>query len=297
MVKRRILAIALGFAPSLLCVAGTAAADLELARSSYIAILPYDWSGFYLGGTLGATWARTQFNTEAVANAAYADARTIGVIDELGTGMPLGNHIVGSFQLGWNWQFAPRWLVGAEFDINSVAEKLSQEGSARAPATRVPPPALGATPIIGLTNNLNARWLATTRARLGATFNNQNSVLLYVTGGAAFTAMSYSQTFSISSTNVADYSVSQSQGTSSARYTKIGWTAGAGTEWILSSAWTARVEYLYVQFRGQNMTTEVCSAGLGCAQTLFGSTDPLRVQIARFGANYRFGGSGGVVEN
>lgn len=264
------------------------AADLEVIRggTSYIAIIPYNWTGFYVGGNLGAEWSRTQFTTAAVPSAAIP-ASAIARIDELGTGMPLGNKLTGGLQVGFNWQVTPRGLIGIEADVNSLVQDLNHNQSDRVPA--IFPLPIQPTPFIGIANSVRTRWLATVRGRLGATFNN--NVLLYLTAGAAFTTVDYTQTFNISATNVAIYGVTQSDGASSVKSTKVGWTAGAGTEWALSRTWTAKVEYLYAQFGGSDTATTVCSPGLGCVQNLFGSSDPLRVQIARLGVNYRFWGA------
>ena len=63
--------------------------------------------------------------------------------------------------------------------------------------------------------------------------------------------------------------------------TRTGWTVGAGIEWGISPNWTARVEYLYLDF---GTTTSVFP--LSNRQ----QTTSASMNIARFGVNYKFGG-------
>lgn len=63
--------------------------------------------------------------------------------------------------------------------------------------------------------------------------------------------------------------------------TRTGWAAGAGIEWGITQNWTARVEYLYLDF--------------GTATSVFPlsnrqQTTSASMNIARFGVNYKFGG-------
>ncbi len=61
--------------------------------------------------------------------------------------------------------------------------------------------------------------------------------------------------------------------------TQAGWTAGAGVEAAFAPNWTAKVEYLYVDFAGLS-----CTAG-GCGT---GTTVTLTENIVRAGINYKF---------
>ena len=65
----------------------------------------------------------------------------------------------------------------------------------------------------------------------------------------------------------------------------VGWTVGAGIEWAFANNWTARVEYLYVDF-GSVTATGIIGAS-PYANGISTSTD-LSAQIARAGVNYKF---------
>src|SRR6267154_5941655 len=70
--------------------------------------LGYNWNGFYIGAHLGGAWASRDF-TQTIAGAALVEA---------GTNKPSG--IMGGGQIGYNWQFAPNWLLGVEADVSGA---------------------------------------------------------------------------------------------------------------------------------------------------------------------------------
>jgi outer membrane immunogenic protein len=78
--------------------------------------------------------------------------------------------------------------------------------------------------IAGVGGTFKSNWLATARARIGWAWDR---VLFYGTGGGAFapeTFGAFSQT------------------------TMTGWTVGGGVEAAFAPGWSAKVEYLYVDF-------------------------------------------------
>ena len=102
-------------------------------------------------------------------------------------------------------------------------------------------------------------WFATVRGRLGWAVDN---VLLYGTGGMA----------------IVDGKVSASAlgVTASTEKSHVGWTAGAGLEWVFAPHWAAKVEYLYID----SGDIEIASAG---GVTLNGR---IKDSIVRAGLNY-----------
>jgi outer membrane immunogenic protein len=105
-------------------------------------------------------------------------------------------------------------------------------------------------------------WLYTVRARLGMT-TPDNRWLFYVTGGAAWADVNYS--------NAAGSRYSD---------THFGWVAGAGIERALTPNVTARVEYLYYDF--DKLSSPPGSLGVGTSEL-----DPT-MQTVRFGINFKF---------
>jgi len=120
-------------------------------------------------------------------------------------------------------------------------------------------------------------WLATARARIGFTFA-ENRGLFFITGGAAWASITAGEV-NIGGTNQIPPGVPLF-GSSQTR-TKLGWTVGAGLEWVLLGPLTGKLEYLYVD--------------LGTTHFFVLATDPFlprdvtfRQHIARIGVNYRF---------
>jgi outer membrane immunogenic protein len=97
-------------------------------------------------------------------------------------------------------------------------------------------------------------WFSTVRGRVGYGFNN---ILVYGTLGFAF-----------GGGEVTVGGVSQSR-------THPGWTAGAGMEVGLTSRWSARVEYLFIDLSDR-------------PYGLTGTGNGFDSGLLRFGVNYRF---------
>src|ERR1700677_1740125 len=101
------LAVALLFAVTSTAVA----ADLPTPMPSLPAISPpYDWSGFYVGGNLGAAWS-------GISDSNFSDT--------LGSSFtaPTNTQFIGGAQIGVNYQFRNGIVVGAEtmFDWSTVS--------------------------------------------------------------------------------------------------------------------------------------------------------------------------------
>jgi outer membrane immunogenic protein len=157
--------------------------------------------------------------------------------------MPAGGF--GGGQLGYNYQLFGSFVIGAETDIQGAAITDNR--------TTLAGPAL-------IDHKLN--WFGTTRARAGLA---TGSVLSYVTGGVAYGGIE---------TGISTPAASLANST-----TKTGWTWGTGVEAALGGNWTAKAEYLYINFG----STGVASAATGALNV------KNQEQLFRGGINYRFG--------
>jgi outer membrane immunogenic protein len=172
------------------------------------------------------------------ANAGYGWAS----YDAFGTEKMKG--FIGGGQLGYNWQISS-FVLGAEADIQYSAQKRTE------------------TTVIGgvtFTGESKVPWFGTARGRVGYAFD---SVLIYGTGGVAWSNLKAS--------------VSALGATVSTETTKMGWTAGAGVEWMFMPSWSVKAEYLYID----SGTTDLTVAGVT-------ASGKLKDQIARIGVNYHF---------
>jgi outer membrane immunogenic protein len=120
-------------------------------------------------------------------------------------------------------------------------------------------------------------WFGTFRGRLG--FTAIPELLIYATGGLAYGQIDASADTFFSSTNHYPTSVSQ---------TKAGWTVGGGTEWAFARNWSAKIEYLYVDFGNVSATALNAPAPADEPGDSVRYTWHAKENIARVGVNYHF---------
>jgi outer membrane immunogenic protein len=256
------------------------AADLgprTFAKAPAVTAAPVSsWSGLYVGGNLGYGWGdgNTDFSflpspEEFGFNNTTLGARSSGVI--------------GGAQFGYNWQIGSV-VTGLEADIQGSGLK----GSARAPAI----PTI--VPLIPFESSLSSEpklsWFGTVRGRLGLTVTPE--LLLYGTGGLAYGRVDASANWFESFGEVgAPLALAQVRAPASVRETKVGWTAGAGAEWMFARNWSAKLEYLYVDLGSESAIGEVAANGpIDPIDAKFkvGYSWNFRENIVRAGVNYHF---------
>ncbi|WP_245576787.1 outer membrane protein [Kaistia adipata] len=138
-------------------VGGARAADLTYEPAPVVeAPAAFNWTGFYVGvhGGIGGGDFDTSFVNDAGDYAVDWSDNAFGGF--------------GGAQVGYNWQFAPNWVVGAEADLAASGIKASFEERQG-----------------DFSYGLEAKidWFGTLRGRLGYAFDN---LLVYGTGGAAY---------------------------------------------------------------------------------------------------------------
>lgn len=186
----------------------------DMARPVYkaapVAAAPiHNWSGFYLGGTIGLNSTKSVF-TDPYGYITYAP----GI-----TNKDLAWNIGAT--LGYNWQ-VQSFVFGIEGDWSwTNFEKTS----------------LGYTSPSTIQSQWD--WFSTVRVRAGYAIDN---ILLYVTGGAAFVKNNHQAQYLY-----APYFCGQSGGYwSCPSGTETGFVVGAGIEAIVAQNWSLKLEYLYL---------------------------------------------------
>ena len=220
-----------------------------------------NWTGFYIGGFGGATQGR-------------ADWGYVG-----GEVSPhVGGYLFGG-DIGYNYQTG-KYVFGVEADLGATNTKGGIAcGPLLSSVTAAP-----AAPMFQMTCNENANWIATATARVGYAWDR---ALLYVKGGGAWTNERFSANcnlnpavnlvnsgFGQGCTNPADaftngFTASTNRG---------GWTAGFGSEFALTSNWSAKAEADYVSF-GDSTVTATDGSALRVGMHLWEE---------KIGLNYRF---------
>jgi len=256
-----------------------------------VAFAAASWNGFYVGINGGyASGSSIQTDATVLSTSTFvANAASQAAAASSNIGRGNGGFIVGD-QVGFNYMATPVLLIGIETDIQ--AAPLRQTGNI-ASLTQVPgsgAPALATWQTqIAVSRNLD--YLGTLRARVGSTV--VPNLLFYGTGGLAYGHVS-------SSTSISQQGVTGNPPASAAfgafDATRVGWTAGAGVEWMFTSNWTAKLEYLHFDLGSAtysngtlafNMTTTPFN-GTGISSVASTSTVHFNGDVVRVGVNYRF---------
>jgi outer membrane immunogenic protein len=237
----------------------------------------FTWSGAYVGVNLGSGWRQpvdfvtTMPSCTVITRCLIVDPDT-RLASALGTGQSTrASGATGGFQAGYNYQFGAA-VAGVELDW----EYFKRTSSLGPNAGIMTANGESGFPLLA-SNVVASSWLATIRGRLGYTWDR---LLVYATGGVAFTDVSYTQTITtpfLGSSSVVNV-VTQ---------TKSGVTVGGGAEYALWNHLTLRAEYLYTQFSGVSGTSVLQAQNFSNAFT--GSTGNLHDHIVRVGLNYKFG--------
>jgi outer membrane immunogenic protein len=125
-------------------------------------------------------------------------------------------------------------------------------------------------------------WFGTVRARFGATLFDPD-LLIYGTAGLAYGRVGYGQTFLDSDLDVGGKTLSS---------VRTGWTLGAGLEYALSQAWSAKAEYFFTDLgKAPNLNLAEIMPGVAAQPNVIKSFNvtPTRFHTLRVGVNYRFG--------
>jgi len=228
--------------------------------------IPYNWTGFYIGGNGGYSWGNAN------------DSDTFGAFP-IATGSTNMNGWVAGGQLGYNWQ-VNNYVFGLEADAQGTGQR-GTFGFGTGPVCPLFTIAVlpCVTSALGVEEKLP--WFGTFRGRLG--FTPFDRGLLYVTGGLAVGQVDTNATLTATTAFLGGPPLATATAAASASTTRVGWTVGAGFEWAVWDNWTAKVEYLYLDLG----TVSDTFTGLGAATLVTSSR--ITDNIARFGINYRFG--------
>jgi outer membrane immunogenic protein len=294
---------------TLLC----AAALLSMSSLSFAADLPsramaiapvylapaFTWTGFYVGGNVGAAWGgKSNCPTiNSLANGVYTP-NTEFLPNCNGNG---NTGVIGGIQAGYNWQFGG-WLFGLEGDVNWIGRNndhgydyavFGSPALGNMPAgndNRGRPSTSVTNHVYSWTGDGNANTLSTIRARFGFTTDR---TLFFVTGGAAFrngdnnasltdTAVTITTSSSgVSSTSTPIVRTYNRSGNGD----NVGWALGGGLEYALTENLSTKIEYLHAQFgNGGNTYTNPDTID----RQAFLGDHKNAIDIVRVGLNYRF---------
>jgi outer membrane immunogenic protein len=247
---------------------------LALMGASSAQAANYNWNGFYLGGNLGYSWGRssTDYTLGQVTGGGVAGTG----LDAASSSIDLKG-MLGGLQLGYNWQ-RTNWVFGLETDFQWTGQKGSTSFSCVSAALCGFPPAV--------TTNIDQKlkWFGTARGRIGPTISP--TAFVYLTGGLAYGRFDTD----LSVAGVAGNGVTPTSTLASFSTTKVGWVIGAGAEGVISGKWTAKIEYLYIDF-GTVSGGPITSTTAPAARTNFVTaafSSRMTDNILRVGLNYKY---------
>jgi outer membrane immunogenic protein len=250
------------------------AADLPVkGRPPAVVAEVFSWSGFYVGGNAGYDWGRASFNTVLTAPAPFLPI-DVAAISTASSPRLKPSGFTGGGQAGYNWQLGSA-VFGVEADIESFRLRASTTGTFPFPSTLPGGVAGPPTAFFNPTTSVATDWLFTARDRIGWANDHW---LLYATGGLAVTKVNSTQSVAL----LAPFLFN-----SVASDTRVGWTVGAGFEYMFAGNWSVKGEYLYLDFGTLNGAGVLTPAFAGLA---LNNSMRLTANIARVGVNYHFGG-------
>ena len=262
-----------------------AASAADLPAGTYTkapAMSVYDWTGFYLGGSVGGIWqhASSSYSVDPASNPVlfsnfavlFANGGLASSSSQDGAG------VLGGVTAGYNWQRSSL-VLGIEGDWSWTG--------ARPTSSIAPVPAV-LFPTLTTTTETRTDWLATVRGRIG--FLAAPQTLLFATGGLAAGEVKASTNVIPSGVGIscATNAFCSSGNTSS---TRAGWTVGAGVEQAFASNWTVKLEYLHYDLGHVSYGTGEASPAfplIPVGSPALMENTRVSGDIGRVGVNYRF---------
>jgi outer membrane immunogenic protein len=232
------------------------AADFRMPVKAPPLVVPFSWTGCYVGVNFGGLSHRLRHRVDIAA--------TIDTPPFTFESTHRDSDFIVGGQIGCNYQFASSWVLGLEGDINYADAGRSSgfafftgEDTVGSQSTRL-------------------RWLSTVRGRLGPTWGR---AFLYVTGGLAIGKVesSVSATTFVGIDTTFAGSVSQ---------TRLGGVVGAGIEYAFTDRVSAKIEYLH--FDLGNIDYTVTGALPTLLPPTWNASARVSGDIFRAGLNIRF---------
>jgi outer membrane immunogenic protein len=242
--------------------AAGAAADLAVKAPYAAPAHLWNWTGFYIGGHVGAGWGTTETTLDSIAAPGFPlTPAGLALTQNSRSGFLGGGQIGYNFQSGWA-------VFGVQADIAGMDVK-------------------GTTPcLIVVSCTAKSDWLATVSGRFGGVVADKT--LVYVKGGAAWLNTTHSADLGGLGAILGGGGLGASVG--SADSTALGWLVGFGAEYAFTQNWSAFIEYNYMDFDRKDIAYNLVATVPGgpAATANFDTSVKNKLSIAKIGVNYKF---------
>jgi outer membrane immunogenic protein len=214
----------------------------------------FSWTGFYIGGNIGAAWAQHNWNDSAR-----------GLNFNNGSNNAV---FIGGGQVGGNYQFN-NFVIGVEGTFDWAGDHNGNGTAILTPAGN----------LIQVTSN-DTR-ISTVAARFGWAWADR--ALFYGKAGGGWVGNN--------GFTVTDLNTGLSVSTSGSNNVS-GWLVGGGLEWAFINNWSIKVEYDYLGLGSRSFTVPVGSPFPRLVGDTFTTSNNNSVQMLTVGFNYRFNWGG-----
>jgi outer membrane immunogenic protein len=282
---RKLHLLGLGTFAAMMLGGAAQAADMPVKAPPPPPPVMYNWTGFYIGGHVGGAWADRNGHDRFDGTTNCVDFDAIVCFDDHDFGRNRGRLIAGG-QVGFNYQ-VNQWVWGVEGQISAVFNDNDNNDDCGF-AT------MGDFPRESMFRCRNrGDWIATIAARLGVTFGQTGNWLLYVKGGGAFADSRFglrlrddcAAVFDTVICNPNNFAFNNNNNDN----TRTGWMVGVGLEYGAWGNWSWKLEYNFMDFGHRDLHFDNIMACVECAIIRRDLDFDLRVNVVKFGLNYRFG--------
>lgn len=240
------------------------AADMPMLRPA--PPVQWNWTGLYWGAHVGGSLSQASFSDPAGPGIYGGSVRNPAAL--------------AGIQLGYNYQPAANWVLGAEADLSA----LNGYGTNTCLAS--------AGNLVSANCRIRQGAFASLTGRVGLVTGPGGRTLLYAKGGGAYLR----QKIDIASNFDPEwFALDPAPFATAVTDSRFGWTVGAGIEQALAPAWSVKVEYDYANFGTRTMATPQSLAldtntmsYLVTPQSLTKVTQDLHT--VKVGLNLKFGG-------
>ncbi len=273
------------------CVNAVTAADLPV-KAPILAVIPFSWSGCYVGANAG--WKGGRFLDElARVPATTGNLPGFGqltvVADRTNLDNTNSNSGAAGVQGGCRWETAQQWVFGTEgdFDWTNLGGNV---------VNRV----VGTTFAPGYNFDDHARWESSARLTAGRAFDR---LLVYGTGGVAFSDVTMTGHFIPTMRILANGFPGLYPGSTELDFHVLtGGTIGAGLAYALGKNWEIGGEYRYTRYQGADYglgrvagLCGISQVGMSCLNQDVSGHKSLETNEVLLRANYRFDWAGPLV--